>query len=173
MTIFKRKNGFKQFLALLIVFTFISPGALSAQKKKHGAWITVTRQDGHLVEGELLKVNENEILLMSCSESGNTIPIGEIKMIEYEKKGKFLTGAVIGLGISVLAGGLIGAKLESEGVGFFGGALIYGGLFGAPSGLLFGLISSNTKKHKTYYFENASQHQVSMNLLKLKALARF
>ncbi|HLP48868.1 MAG TPA: hypothetical protein VK469_23205, partial [Candidatus Kapabacteria bacterium] len=77
MTIFKRKNSFKQFLALLAVFTLICPGALSAQKKKHGAWLTVIKQDMQMVEGELLKVSDNDILLMSKSETGMTIPLNE------------------------------------------------------------------------------------------------
>lgn len=173
MTICKRKNGFKQFLALLVVFTLVCPGALSARKEKHGAWLKVTKQDAQVVEGELLKVTKTEIILMSLSESENTIPIGDVKIIEYQKKGKFLTGAAIGLGLSAIAGGIIGHQFKNEGIGTSGGVIVYGAILGIPSGLLFGLISSKIKKHKTLNFENASPPQILINIEKLKALARY
>ncbi len=173
MTMFRKENGFRQFLALLVVLTLICPGVLSAQKKKHGAVITIMKKDGQFVQGELLKVQDSEILLLSCSQTGSTIPVSEIKMIEYEKKGKFLSGAAIGIGISIIAGGIMGSGMrESEGVGVLGGAII-GAISGIPLSILSGLIASHSVKHKTFNFENASQHQVFMNLLKLKALARF
>jgi uncharacterized membrane protein YedE/YeeE len=156
-----------------VVVTLICPGFLSAQKKGHGALITVIKKDGQFVQGELLKVNNNEILLLSCSQSGNTIPVSEIKMIELEKKGRFISGAAIGIGISMIAGGITGASMrESEGGGSLAG-VIYGAVSGIPLGILTGLIASHSVKHKSFNFENASQREVFMNLLKLKALARF
>lgn len=173
MTIFRGKNGFIQFLALLIVLAFICPSVLSAQKKGHGALITIMKKDGQFVQGELLKVNNSEILLLSFSQSGNTIPVSEIKMIEYEKKGKFLSGAAIGIGISMVAGGIMCATLGSRDQnGFLIGA-ISGVIYGIPLGIFTGLIASHSVKHKTFNFENVSQRQVFMNLLQLKALARF
>lgn len=174
MTIFKSKNSFKQFLALLIIFSLTCPSVLSAQQKRHGDWIIITKQDGQFVEGELLKVNDNEIILMSNSESGNTIPMNEIKMIESKKKGKFLTGAILGFGAMLVAGGIWGAHREdSEGIGPVGGALAFGATLGIPCCLLFGSISSKIVRYKAYKFQNASPREVSKNIEKLKALARF
>jgi len=173
MTIFKRKNGFKQFLALLVVLTLICPGVLSAKKEKHGAWLKVTKQDMQVVEGELLKVSDSDILLMSNSETGITIPLTEIRTIEYKKKGKFGTGFAIGIGISMVIGGIFGASGHDGGLGMACyGALIFGGIFGIPGGLLFGAVSSSPV-NKTYNFQNAPPEQVSKNLEKLKILARF
>jgi len=173
MTIFKRKNGFKQFLALLVVVTLICPGVLSAKKEKHGAWIKVIKQDMQVVEGELLKVQDTEILLMTNSETGITIPLDEIRMIAYKKKGKFGTGFALGIGISMLVGGIAGASGHDGGLGMaVVGAFYYGGIFGLPSGLLMGAFSS-TSVNKTCVFQNASSQQVSKNLEELKTMARF
>jgi len=173
MTVLRKKNGVKQFLALLVVFTLICPGALSAKKEKHGAWIKVIKQDMQVVEGELLKVSDSDILLMSNSETGITIPLTEIRMIEYKKKGKFGTGFAVGMGISMVIGGILGNNRHEEGLGgFIWGALIYGGIFGIPSGLLFGAASSGSV-NKTYNFRNAPPEKVSKYIEKLKTLARF
>jgi hypothetical protein len=172
MTIFKRKNGFKQFLALLVVVTLICPGVLSARKEKHGKWIIVTKQDAQVVEGELLKVSDSDILLMSKSETGITIPLTEIRMIECKKKGKFGTGFAVGLGLSMLVASscnLGGHGCEND----LDGSLLIGGIIGAPVGLLFGILDSQTVRRKVYGFRNVTQQQVSKNLEKLKALARF
>lgn len=174
MTIFKRKNSFKQFLALLVVFTLICPGALSAQKKKHGAWLTVIKQDMQMVEGELLKVSDNDILLMSKSETGMTIPLNEITMIKYKKKGNFGTGFVIGLGIPMILGGLVGSALDhGHAESVWRGVCIFGGMYGIPAGFLLGLICSQTENRKTLIFQKASSQKVSKNIEKLKTLARF
>lgn len=173
MTIFKRKNGFKQFLALLVVVTLICPGVLSAKKEKHGKWIIVTKQDAQVVEGELLKVQDTEILLMSNSETGITIPLDEIRVIAYKKKGKFGTGFAVGIGISMVIGGIFGACAHDGGLGMACyGAFIFGGLFGIPSGLILGAVSS-TSVNKSCVFLNASSQQVSKNLEELKTMARF
>jgi len=174
MTIFRKQNGFKQFLALLVVLTLICPGVLSAKKEKHGAWLKVTKLDGQLLAGELLKMSDSDILLMSNSETGITIPLTDIRTIEYKKKGKFGTGFALGIGISMVVGGIYGAKMHDGGVlTTCFGAIIFGGIFGSPSGLVLGFITSKIVLYKTYNFENASSQQVSQNLEKLKAMARF
>ncbi|HLP59747.1 MAG TPA: hypothetical protein VK186_12985 [Candidatus Deferrimicrobium sp.] len=170
MTIFRKQNGFKQFLALLVVFTLICPGVLSAKKEKHGAWLKVTKQDRRVVEGELLKVNENEILLMSNSETGKTIPINEIKRIKFEKKGKFLTGAVLGASVAMIISGIVASKYGGS---FIEEAMGGGVVFGIPGGFVCGLISSAIVTHKTLNFENASPQQIFLNMAKLETLARF
>lgn len=170
MTIFK--NGFKQFLALLVVVTLICPGVLSAKKEKHGAWLKVSMQDMQVVEGELLKVSDSDILLMSKSETGITIPLTEIRMIEYKKKGKFGTGFVVGIGISMVIGGISGASGHGGVEAAFYGALFCGVIFGIPGGLLFGAASSRPV-NKTYNFRNAPREEVSKNFEKLKALSRY
>ncbi|HLP59746.1 MAG TPA: hypothetical protein VK186_12980 [Candidatus Deferrimicrobium sp.] len=172
MTIFRKQNGFKQFLALLVVFTLICPGVLSAKKEKRGAWLKVTTQDMQVAEGEFLYVKDSEIILMSNSKTGITIPLTEIRMIEYKKKGKFGTGFSVGIGISMVIGGISGARGHGGVEATIFGALLGGVLFGIPSGLLFGVASSRPVD-KTFNFRNAPAEQVSKNLEKLKTLARF
>ncbi|MDQ1350734.1 MAG: hypothetical protein QG657_1036 [Acidobacteriota bacterium] len=172
MTIFKKENGFKQFFALLVVVTLICPGVLSAKKEKHGAWLKVTMQDMQVVEGELLKVSDSDILLMSKSGTGITIPLTEIRTIEYKKKGKFGTGFAVGMSISMVFGGISGARGHGGVEAAIFQALLGGVVLGIPSGLLFG-VASLRPVDKTFNFRNAPPEQVSKNLEKLKALARF
>ncbi|HLP59745.1 MAG TPA: hypothetical protein VK186_12975 [Candidatus Deferrimicrobium sp.] len=172
MAIFRKQNGFKQFLALLVVFTLICPSVLSAKKEKRGAWLKVTMQDMQVVEGELLNVKGSEIVLMSNSETGITIPLTEIRMIEYKKKGKFGTGFVVGLGLSILV--FLGTNLvvhETE--KDLSISVVAGAIVGLPCGLLFGILDSHTERKKAYNFRNVTQQQFSKNLEKLKTIARF
>jgi hypothetical protein len=167
------KNGFKQIMVLMVVFMLIYPGVSAAKRKKHGAWIEVTKMNAQRVEGELLKVKDESLILMSNSETGITIPLNEIKTIKIRKRGKFLTGAAVGVGLSMVAGGIMGAKLKDEGMSFVGGAIVYGGIMGIPSGLVLGLLSSLTVIQKTYNFENAGPEKLSKILRKLKSKSRF
>ena len=167
------QRGFRQFLAVILALLIIYPGVLSARSKKHGAKIIVTKLDGQLIEGELLKVKDTELILLTNSESGMAIPVKEIKTIKLKKKGKFLTGAAIGVGVSMLAGGIIGSKLKNEGVGVLPGVVFYGGLLGIPTGLVGGAVSAQIVKRKTYHFENKEPEKISKILDKLQSKSRF
>jgi len=159
-------------LLLAVVFLMVTLQT-AARSKEHGARIIITKLDGQRLEGELLKVKDTGLILMTNSESGVAIPVKEIKTIELKKKGKFLTGAAIGLGVSMIAGGIFGSKMENEGVGVLPGIVFYGGLLGIPTGLLCGGVSAQLVRHKTYNLVNEKPEKISKILEKLKSKSRF
>jgi hypothetical protein len=169
---FKRK-GF-QILTLVIMFLLIYPGNLAAKKK--GAHLVINKQDGQVIEGELLRVKENSLLVMtSAAGNGVTIDINEIIKIRIKKKSGAVKGALIG-GLIVGAGGgalsymIVTADNEARfgdvAIGFAAGATI-GALLGAGTGAI---LSSGYKKIQV---KGKSPSQIEKILKKLKKRARF
>ena len=166
------QKGFQPFLAVVMVLLLIYPGVLAARSKKHGARIIITQSDGQPIEGELLKIKDTELILLTNSESGLTIPVKKIKTIELKKRGKFLTGFAIGVGVSLLAGGIFGSKYDED-VGLLNGVVFIGGFLAIPTGLVSGVFSALLVRYKTYNFENAVPARISKILDKLKSKSRF
>lgn len=107
------KQIFGQVMVLLVIFSLVLPNYSWAKKTKRRAQIVITKTDGTMVEGELLSVKEDSILLMS--NSGNNrieINVNEIYKIRINKKSQFgkgvgnfpLIGALIGLVAGVIGG---------------------------------------------------------------------
>jgi hypothetical protein len=125
--------------------------------------------------GELLKVKDTELILMNNSEVGITIPINEIREVKLKKKGKFLSGFAIGVGLCMCVGGFLGATsdLKEEGVNFVSGAFTYGMIFGVPTGSVLGAITALSVKNKKFLILGKKPETVSKILKKLKSKARF
>lgn len=169
------KIGFRQFIALMLIITMISPVALSAKRKKHGARVKVVKLDGQLLEGELLYVKDTELILMNNSKVGITIPLNEIKEVKLKKKGKFLSGFLLGVGAWMIVGGFLGESqaLKEEGYNFASGAILCGAIYGVPTGSIFGALNALSVKYKTFSILNKRPEKVSKILKKLKSKARF
>lgn len=169
---FKRKSF--QILTLVIVFLLIYPGNLAAKKK--GAHLVINKQDGQVIEGELLRVKENSLLVMTAaSGDGVTIDINEIIKIRIKKKSGAVTGALIGgLLVGAAGGGLGYMVVAVEGdpgaggaaIGFAAGATI-GALLGAGTGALLSI------GYKKIQVKGKSPSQIEKILKKLKKRARF
>ena len=112
---FKRKSF--QILTVVMVFLLICPGNLSAKKK--GAQLVIDKQDGQVIEGELLRVKDNTLLVMtSAAETGVTIDINEIIKIRIKKKPGAVKGALIGgLLVGGAGGGLVYMVVAADGLG--------------------------------------------------------
>ncbi len=83
----KVKQIFQQFLIAVVVFSLICPGSLWAKREKAGAKIIVTKEDGQVVKGELLKVeDDSSLLLLHESLAKVSINIQEIDNIKVKKK---------------------------------------------------------------------------------------
>ena len=168
------KSGFQQFLSLILSLMLILPAILSAKRIKHGARVIVIKKDDRIIDGELLKVVDSGLIIMSDSETGVTIPLKEIKKVKLIKKGKFITGFLIGVGASMFVGGIMGPESDDcGGIGLLNGAVFYGGMIGSIFGPLSGGISSFIKIRKTYSFESASPEELYIILNKLRSKARF
>jgi hypothetical protein len=98
----------QQFFIAVVVFSLICPGNLWAKRK--GVQLQIAKLDGDVIEGELLRVKENSLLVMTYV-SGATIDINDIDEIQIKKrKTKSGTGALIGAGAGFLVGGVLGVK---------------------------------------------------------------
>lgn len=175
----KMKNlnkTFIQVMVILVVFSLVFPTNTYGKKVKRGTNIVVTKIDGSMVEGELLSVKQNSILLMTHSGvNGNKINVNEIQKIMIKKRSKIGKGMGKGFLYGALIGGLIGiAGGSGEGSdvktfnGFIlgliggGGGAILGGLFGAAAGV-----------DITENLEGGSPEEISLILDNLKKYARF
>ena len=167
-----KRSGFQRFLSLTVSFMLIFPVTSYAKRKKYGSRIIVTKIDARIIDGELLKVGDSGIIIMSGSETGVTIPLHEIKKVELTKKGKFLGGFLVGMGVSIIACGIISRSME-ECDNSWAGAIFWGIPMGVTSGTVLGGITSTWDVQKTYNFESASTEELHIILNKLRSKARF
>jgi hypothetical protein len=177
------KQKIRQYLTLGIVVLLICPLNLAAKKK--GAQLLIEKKDGQVIEGELLKVKEDSLLLMT-SASGVTIDIKEIDEIKIKKrKTKSGKGALIGAGVGFLIGGVIACTKYTEVVTDeynpgFGKRLVVGGMLGAffiiPGSIIGGLIGGQFPggyKTETIDVKKTPLNKIKSILKKLKNKARF
>ncbi len=166
----------RQFLTLGIVILLICPFNLAAKRK--GSQLMIVKEDGQVLEGELLKVKEDSLLIMtSGSGNGVTIDITEISKLKIKRKAKFGKGALKGLLLGAGIGIVVGLTNEYDGTGFIkdkGGGAIVGGLWygvlGAGAG---GVIGSMTKDYKEIQVKGKTPSQIKEIMRKLNKKARF
>ena len=77
----------------------------SSKERKQGAKLIVTKLDGQLIEGELITVKPNSLLLLDTEGKDVSVDIGDIRVITIVKKSQVVWGALGGL----LGGALFGA----------------------------------------------------------------
>ncbi|MCK5057930.1 MAG: hypothetical protein KAT34_14835 [Candidatus Aminicenantes bacterium] len=132
----KVKQIFQQFLIAVVVFSLICPGSLWAKKEKPGAKIIVTKVDGQVEKGELLKVEDDSSLLL-ISETRESITkvlinIDKIDYIKVKRKSKTLAGGLV-VGAPAFALGIrTGSSLLAAiltGIGFILGAFLCSGTY--------------------------------------------
>ena len=104
------KQKIRQLLTLSIVVLLICPFSLAAKRK--GAQLMIVKEDGQVLEGELLKVKEDSLLIITFgSSNGVTIDIAGISKQKIKRKAKFGKGSLIGLligsGLGLLYAGRI------------------------------------------------------------------
>ena len=169
-----------KFVSLFLIFSLLAlSGNLYA--KKHGAKLIVTKTDGQQIEGELITVKENSLLLLSITGRDVSVDISEIKAIKIVKKSKVLkgigTGFLIGAGIGTMAAlGMVDPDPPSysygtprtEGEAVVGGVIV-GGFLGGIIGAVLRLAS---KGEKTIQIEGKSPRWIEFYLKKLRKKAR-
>ena len=173
----------KKFIALFLVFSLleISCASITSRtterrfpEKKRGA-IVLTKKDGQQIEGELIAVKKNSLLVLSkWSGRDVSVDIEEIKVITIVKKSKAgkgaLFGALAGVGGSVLAGIL--NKDVVEGMGVLAWTLIAGLLLVPIGALLGGFIGAAAGTDKKVQIEGMTDSEIREALDKLRKKAR-
>ena len=177
----------KKLIALTLIVAFLGMNCATYKKgeginlgpdQKPGAKIVIKKIDGQEVEGELIAVKKDS-LLVKRSESGADVNVGltAIKTITILKEAKVIGG----VGAGLLVGGLVGmiaGYIPSDKEASFGpseaayasaAGLVIGALLGA---LLGGIFSSNAGKDKTIQIEGKSDSEIQEILEKLRKKAR-
>lgn len=153
---------------ILAILTLALPGSLAAREKR-GAPLIITLKDGHLVEGELIAVKPDSLILYSAKDE--TIDLARIKVIRVVKPPRIETGMLCGVAVGAVATAIFGAH---DSGGEFGpvGTVLRGILFlsagaglGAGAGALAG-------KDKVFRLEGMSEAEVRTTLTYLRKKAR-
>ncbi len=161
------KKG-KKFIALFLAFSLMMLSVNLYAKERRGAKLLITKKDGQLIEGELITVKPNSLLLLDTEGKDVSVGIADIKVIRVMKKSKGArTGFLIGVGLALIVGvGEIGAEVHGFIPSFIDG-LIFFALPGA-------LIGSAAGKDKTIHFEGMTDLEIkeAMDYLRKKARIR-
>lgn len=98
----------RDLFAFILVLALLAPGL--AAKERRGADLLVNKRDGSLMEGELLAVRGNTLILMlEANSAGVEVELKEVATITVVKKSKFGKGLLWGTLIGGAAGAVIGS----------------------------------------------------------------
>jgi len=172
----------KKFLSLFLVFSLLMLSVNLNAKGRRGAKLIITKKDGLKVEGELITVKLNSLLLLDTEGKDVSVDIADIRVILIVKKSWYLAGkgatygALIGAGIGALIGF---AKGDDPMIAHrFGGhsaetkALVYGFTImtiGGLLGIIIGLIAGTDKE---ILIEGMTDSEIQETLDKLRKKAR-
>ena len=169
---------FQQFFIAVVVVSLFCPGNLWAKSK--GAQVQIMKSEREVIEGELLRVKDNSLLVMTTgSDTGVTVDMNEIILIRIKKKRTFGKGAVpgllVGADIGIVAG--LAGKYDGEGIlvknkgeGAFVGGLTLG-VLGLGVGGITGSLGG--QYYKKIQVQGKSPYKIKKIMLKLKEMARF
>jgi hypothetical protein len=163
----------RKVLAALIIVLFVTAFAPGLDAKtRRGASVIVTGTDGGRIEGELIAVKPNSLLLMTADGKDQSVDIGSIASVKVKKRSKVLLSMLIGTAAGIAVGGLLGAidangslldpldtVLEMSAMGAVG--LVGGGVAGL-------IISAP----KTVMMRDVSGQELEMKLAQLRKYAR-
>ena len=168
----------KKFTALFLVFSLLMLSVKLYGKERRGAELLITKKNGGEIEGELIAVKENSLLILTKSTGSDvSVDIADVEVITIVKKSKTWEGAVLG----VLVGGGAGASIGYEVARPRGFALVdyttlgifLGGAIGVLVGGLIGiLIASSLGKDKTIQIQGMADLEIQETLDKLRKKAR-
>jgi len=168
----------KKFISLFLIFSLMML-SVNLYAKKRGAKLIVTKLDGQLIEGELIAVKPNSLLLLDTQGKDVSIDIEEIKVIRVVKKLKVGEGMVIGGLTAAGIGALIGFSKGDDpnlaiqwGLTAEGKALVYGLLVGGLGFFIGGIIGVIAGIDKKIQIEGMTDLEIQKTLDKLRKKAR-
>jgi len=171
------KKTFCRLAVIVLGFSLIAiPGPLSARAGR-GANLMVTLKDGRSVEGELIAVKPDSLLLYSSAAKDESVDLAGISSVRIIRKSKAGLGAICGL-LAGVAGTAIYASAQKEtddpwtsfwqGLGVMGAGVMFIGS-GLGLGIGAGLLAG---KDKTIRLEGMSEPEVAKALAYLRGKAR-
>ncbi|TET65304.1 MAG: hypothetical protein E3J56_15945 [Candidatus Aminicenantes bacterium] len=156
----------KKFVSLLLVFALLML-SVNLYAKKRGANIKIWKKDGRLINGELIAVKENSLLVLDTEGKDVNIEINEITLIGIKRKLRALKGFVRGT--------LIYASYAILSRNYFSlDNLIWNSVFlGGSIGALIGVITrASTRTIKTIHIEGMTDSEIKEALDKLRKRSR-
>ncbi len=171
----------KKFMALFLVFCLVVlSGNLSAQQGRKGVQLSVERNDGQIIMGELITVKKDSLLLLDEeSQADLSIPISEAKAINVHNKHRMIEmGLLFALGGAAAegiikktdrktthgVGGDDDENISQESTSF----ALYGAIglgIGVALGAIIGI-------DKTIQIQGRADAEIQQDLLKLSKKAR-
>ena len=163
----------KKFVALFLVFSLLMLSA-PLYAKKRIVVLEVTKLDGQIVTGHLIRVKGNAILLMDRAGKNVIISVTDIEVIKIVSKSKVREGIAVGSLLGAVASGVamsISVATTDEDVAAImvvPAAAFVGGLLGAIVGLLVG---SYLSENKTFNVSKMKDKKIQKLLDRLRTKA--
>lgn len=187
----------KKLISLFLVFSLLMINCVSlrttgGKEKKRGALIVITKKDGQLIQGELIAVKQDSLLVLDTEGKDVSTYIIDIKFVRIGGKSGISQGMKIGFFIGGLSGVIIGAstkKEEEEEIPIFlyiffpilllvpiferVGNTVIGGSIGGGGGLIVGgVLGGVVEKTRRIRIEGKSQEEIDEIIEKLRKKAR-
>ena len=135
----------KSFLTGVLAFSLLMmPSGLSA-KEKRGADLVVARADGSLVEGELIAVKRDSLLLLSDRGRDESVELSDVRSVRIVRRSRAGRFGGVGALLGFAGGAALGwAMTADEDSGDRTSAAFLLGLLGGGAGALAGLLTGTT-----------------------------
>jgi hypothetical protein len=170
------KIAVHKFTAIGLALLFLGlPTVLSARERR-GANIVITLKDGQQVEGELIVVKSDSLLLLNPAGKDESVDLVGIRRVTIVRESKAGLGAVCGL-LAGVAGTIIYASTKKatdvwasffEGLAVAGAAVVFP-VTGLGLGIGAGVLAG---KDKTIQLEGKSESDRAIVLDRLRRKAR-
>jgi len=140
----------KKFISLFLVFALMMLSVNMYAKERWGVKLVITTLDEQQIEGELITVKPNSLLLLNAEGKDVSVSVEEILIIRLAKKSKFLKGMGIGILVGAGIGAIIGFAQGETSSGFGGTYTAWdNALIGA---ILFGFLGLLTGAFENIFF---------------------
>lgn len=167
----------KHFFIALVIFSLMMPLDLAAKKQKTGAHLFILKEDGQVIEGELLSVKDSSLLLMTSGTNAEaTVDITEVQEMRIKRKRNFWKGFLKGGWIGLAGGTVTGfcfCSHEPEGLRYGGCTIASGIIFGIYAALAGGIFNVAARKFKRIPVISKSPGEIETLLKQLREMARF
>jgi len=166
----------KKFISLFLVFALMMLSVNLYAKERRGAKLIITKKDGGQIEGELITVKPNSLLLLDVEGKDESIDIEDIKVIRILKKSRVMKGALEGLlsgvAIVVLTDVVLVLTTDIEMEETLSVVLLAGGIMAAFGALLGAIIGALFKESNKIQIEGMTDSEILNTLDSLRKKAR-
>ena len=164
----------KKFTSLFLVFSLVALSGNLMAKERKGVKLAIQKIDGQQVNGELITVKPDSLLLLDSEGVDVSVDIKDVESIKILKKSKayelglaaFLVGATIrGVGHSMVRKEKVGEETTQH---FFQASIVWG-FYAGVAGIIIGMALGIDK---TIKIEGKSDVEIDAVLEKLRKKAR-